>query len=142
MRRLVVTIQAGASAAAFLERTKLLLNRFLSSPRRPPSLRDATGASLLIVSLGILAGCAKPPQLGGDERVLTAADALLTAVSSRDTKLLDQCEANINAMRQAGELSEPAHEYLTRIVAEARGGNWKSARERLVGLVRAQRGPG
>ena len=96
----------------------------------------------MILLCGCLAGCAKPPQLGDDERVLSAADALLTAVSSRDSKLLDQCEANINAMRQAGDLSEPAHEYLARIVTEARGGNWKSARERLVGMIRAQRRPG
>src|SRR5262245_42460116 len=62
-----------------------------------------------------------PPQLAADDDVFNGVDALFTAVTARDEKLLDQCEKNLSSLRDAGKLAREPAAYLDRIVRKARG---------------------
>jgi len=117
---------------------------------------DRTGATgtrhrLLLLALGLLAvgavvvlviNLTRPPQMGADEKVFNTVDALFTAVTARDQKLLGQCEQRLNALRDTGKLPEDASDYLKGIIARARDGHWQSAAERLYGFMQAQRREG
>ncbi len=69
-------------------------------------------AALVAACLAVLAlalgagflGCRRTPQLGADEEVYRAVDALFTAVTARDEKLLGDCERRLHAHRDAGRL--------------------------------------
>ena len=98
-------------------------------------------ALLTLLPLASLIGCGKAPQISGNKKALKAADALLTAVSAQSPSLLDQCEATLSALRADDELPQTAYEYLQSVVAEARTGDWVSARRRLVKLIKAQEAP-
>jgi hypothetical protein len=84
-------------------------------------------------------GCGRAPQLGGDRDTFKAVDALYTAVSLRDSSLLDQSAASLQGLRAAGKLPEAAARSLDAIVAEARSGKWGPAFERLSTFMEAQR---
>ena len=102
--------------------------------------RAASGAFRVGVAviLGLTAmGCGKP-QLGADDEVFKTVDALFTAVSARDEKLLGQCEERLNAGRAAGTLPADAADYLDGIVAKARAGRWESAAQKLYDFMKAQ----
>jgi len=87
----------------------------------------------------VLAGCGRPPQMGADEEVFRAVDALYTAVTARDGKLLDDCESRLNKLRDAGKLPPGAAGHLDKIIATARAGRWRPAAERLHAFMSAQR---
>jgi hypothetical protein len=87
-------------------------------------------------------GCGRPPQMGPDEAVFAAVDALFTAVTARDEKLLRQCEQRLDVLRGAGKLSADAADYLAGVIGKARAGRWESAAERLYGFMTAQRREG
>src|SRR5258706_503275 len=53
-----------------------------------------------------------PPQMGSDAEVFRTVDALYTAVTARDEKLLAQCEARLNSLKQGGKLPDGASSYL------------------------------
>jgi hypothetical protein len=84
----------------------------------------------------------RPPQMGAEEEVFTAVDALFTAVTARDEKLLGQCEQRLNALKDAGKLPGDASDYLVGIIGKARAGRWESAAETLYGFMKAQRREG
>ena len=69
------------------------------------------GVSLLVFALG---GCGSPPQIGADRDVFNAVDALDTAVSLRDLKLVDRCETTLKDLRDAGKMPDPASQFLGR----------------------------
>ncbi len=96
-----------------------------------------------VLAIGSLAlavgGCWAPPQIGGDEKSFKAVDALYTAVSLRETKLVDQCEGDLKGLREAGSLGEDASKALESIIAEARGGAWEDAQSRLARFMEGQR---
>jgi hypothetical protein len=71
-----------------------------------------------------------------------ACDALFTAVTARDEKLLGQCEQNLRALKDAGKLPTSASYYLDDIIRTARVGGWESAAQRLYSFMRAQRREG
>jgi hypothetical protein len=81
----------------------------------------------------------RPPQMGGDKEAAKAVDALFTAVTARDAKLLGECEQRLRAHRAGGNLAPAASAYLDEIVSEARRGQWQSAAERLFEFMKAQR---
>jgi hypothetical protein len=91
-------------------------------------------AVLLIVA----SGCGKPPQIGSDEEVHKATDALFTAVTARDPAQLDRCEARLNDLHAKGKLPAAAHEALAGIIGKARGGRWETAAERLYEFIKGQ----
>lgn len=96
----------------------------------------ALSAWLLASSLG---GCGRPPQIGADKETFKAVDALYTAVSLRDPKLLDGCEKTLSDLKSHGKLPESAGASLDAIIAEARGGKWEDAQGRLGHFMRGQR---
>ncbi len=80
-----------------------------------------------------------PPQMGDDEEVSKAVDALFTAVSARNERLLEDCEGRLGTLREAGDLPIAAADFLDDIINEARDGRWRPAAERLYDFMRAQR---
>jgi len=86
-----------------------------------------------------LAGCGAPPQWGADEGTFKHVDALWTAITAQDVKLVDQCAENITKLHNAGRMPEPAFAYLQDVIAKARSGQWSKARDRLKKMIRAQR---
>jgi hypothetical protein len=93
-------------------------------------------SSLLVLAFG---GCGRPPQIGADRDTFKAVDALYTAVSLRDPKLVDQCETKLKGLRDAGKIPETASKSLDSIIAEAKGGKWEPAQERLGRFLEGQR---
>jgi hypothetical protein len=87
-------------------------------------------------------GCGGPPQLGADEQAFAAVDALFTAVTARDEKLLGQCEQRLRGLRAAGKLPDDAADFLDGVIGKARGGRWETAAERLYGFMKGQRREG
>ena len=85
------------------------------------------------------ASFARPPQLGADERVFDAVDALFTAIRARDERLLADCEQRLSAYEQDGKVSAQAAGYLNDVVVMARAGEWRPAAEKLYDFMKAQR---
>jgi hypothetical protein len=77
--------------------------------------------------------------MGSDEEVFKTVDALFTAVTARDEKLLGQCEQRLHALANAGKLPADASSYLDAVIRKARGGGWESAAKKLYSFIRAQR---
>jgi hypothetical protein len=84
-------------------------------------------------------GCGRPPQMGADDEVFRTVDALYTAVTARQEKLLTQCETRLNAHKAAGKLPPNAAAYLDNVIATARAGRWQPAAERLYDFMATQR---
>jgi hypothetical protein len=80
--------------------------------------------------------------MGADEDVFKTVDALFTAVTARDAKLLRQCEQRLQALQGAGKLPGDAADYLAGVIRKARDGKWESAAERLYGFMTRQRREG
>ncbi len=86
-------------------------------------------------------GCGVP-QIGLDRAAFQAVDALYTAVSLRDPKLLEACESNLNRLRAEQKLPDDAGRALEGFIAEARSGDWEEAQTRLAHFMRRQRRDG
>ena len=97
-----------------------------------------------VAGAGVLAGvlffgCGKAPQMGTDESVFRTVDALYTAITARNEKLLGDCEKRLHEHRDAGKLPPPASKHLDGIIGTARAGRWQPAAERLHAFMFAQR---
>jgi hypothetical protein len=101
----------------------------------------AVVALAAVLGAGFL-GCGRPPQMGADEEVFRAVDALFTALTARDEKLLGECERRLRAHRDAGKMPSGAAAYLDGVIRKARAGGWESAAQRLYDFMRAQRREG
>jgi hypothetical protein len=84
----------------------------------------------------------RPPQLGREEEVFQTVDALFTAVTAREKKLLRDCEQQLQGLKSAGKMPGEASVYLDGVFKQARAGRWESAAERLYGFMKAQRREG
>lgn len=84
----------------------------------------------------------QPPQMGEDKEVAKAVDALFTAVTARDEKLLGQCERRLHGYKEDGKLATKAADYLDGIIHKARAGRWQPAAERLYDFMKVQRRDG
>jgi hypothetical protein len=82
-----------------------------------------------------------PPQMGGDGEVAKAVDALFTAVTARDERLVGQCEQRLSTLKDDGKLPGDAGEFLDGVIRDARDGSWEPAAARLYGFMKAQRRP-
>jgi hypothetical protein len=80
--------------------------------------------------------------MGPDEEVFASVDALFTALTARDEKLLGQCEQRLHAAKAAGKLPGEASGYLDGVIAKARAGSWQSAAEKLYAFMKVQRREG
>ena len=85
------------------------------------------------------AGCGGPPQIGEDRDTFKAVDALYTAVSLRDLKLVGQCEAKLKGLHDASKIPEAVFSSLESIIAEAKDGKWEPTQERLSNFMEGQR---
>ena len=95
----------------------------------------------LISSLLVLGfrGCGGRPQIGADRETFKTVDALYTAVGLREVEKVDQCEARLTSLRDAGKIPEDAYTSLESIIAEAKDGKWEPALERLSRFMEGQR---
>jgi hypothetical protein len=80
--------------------------------------------------------------MGADEQVFASVDALFTAITARDEKLLGQCEHRLHALKGAGNLPGSAAGYLDGVIQTARKGRWQAAAETLYSFMKAQRREG
>ena len=81
-----------------------------------------------------------PPQLEVDGQVFNTVDALFTAIRSRDSSGLGECERKLKAYHEEGRLSDTAAGSLDVIIQQAREGQWEPAARRLYDFMRGQRG--
>jgi hypothetical protein len=80
--------------------------------------------------------------MGADEEVARTVDALFTAVTARDEKLLAAGEGRLLTLKDSGKLPLAAFAYLDPIIRKARAGRWESAAHALYDFMRAQRREG
>lgn len=80
--------------------------------------------------------------MGADTETFTAVDALFTAVTARDEKLLASCAQRLHALKDAGKMPAIAGDHLDGVIGKARAGRWESAAERLYQFMIAQRREG
>jgi hypothetical protein len=99
----------------------------------------SVGALAVVLACWLIWWLTRLPQLGGGEDVVKAVDALFTAVTARDEKLLGQCEQRLHDYQSAGAFPPAAAEYLDGIIQKARAGRWDSAAQRLYDFIKAQR---
>jgi hypothetical protein len=112
-----------------------------STNRRVGLVGAGVAGTVLLVGL-LLWWWTRPAQMSKDADVIKAVDALFTAVTARDAKLLGSCEQRLHAYRDDGKLPAAASTYLDGIITMARAGRWEAAAERLYHFVRAQRREG
>lgn len=92
--------------------------------------------------LVLLAGCGKP-QMGTSEETFKTVDALYTAVTAHDVKLLDRCAARLAELDAKGDVGSGVMGHLqSRVFEPARAGEWQSAAESLYAFMTAQRRDG
>lgn len=97
---------------------------------------------LISAGLGLawsLPGCGAPPQIGPDRDTFKAVDALYTAISLREPRLVENCTSRLNDLKAAGKVPEAAFLSLESIILEAREGRWEPSQERLAGFMEGQR---
>jgi hypothetical protein len=80
--------------------------------------------------------------MGADADVFATVDALFTALTAQDEKLLSQSEQRLRILSEAGKLPPQAASYLDGVIEKARGGSWQSAAETLYAFMKAQRREG
>jgi hypothetical protein len=96
-------------------------------------------AGLVVLGAIWLYARSSPPQIGGNQETVKAVDALFTAVTARDDKLLGDCERQLHALKGAGKLPDNASASLDGIIKEARDGGWESAAQTLYDFMKGQR---
>jgi len=101
----------------------------------------AVGLILLVVTVWFY-WPSKPVQMGADEDVFETVDALFTAITAHDEKLLSQTEQRLNGFKNNGKLPANAAAYLEAVIKDARGGDWQSAAEDLYWFMKGQRREG
>ncbi|MDY3551889.1 hypothetical protein R5W24_000969 [Gemmata sp. JC717] len=119
-----------------------------TTERAGAARRNTIAAAVLLalllaaVAVVVAAYLSRPAQLGASEEAFRTVDALYTAVRNRDERRLAECERRLAGYRRSGQLPADAADELDRIVANARGGSWEAAAERLYDFMRAQRREG
>ncbi len=96
-------------------------------------------SGLVALLVFIASGCGRPAQIGPDRDTFKAVDALYTAISMRDTTLVDRCESGLKELKTAGKLPSNASDSLANIIAEARSGKWEPAQNHLHDFMLGQR---
>ncbi len=106
---------------------------------RRAATRPRRVVALILAACLLFSGCQRTPQLGGNEECLGAADALWTAVTAKDSELVNASEAKIKQLHTDGKLPAAAFEVLKGVIARTRAGDWDDARGDLKAFVRGQR---
>jgi len=79
------------------------------------------------------------PQLANDEQIFKEVDALFTALTTRNRKLLADCEQRLQAGQGAGQVSPAAARVLADTIQQAQAGEWEPAARRLYDFMLDQR---
>lgn len=95
------------------------------------------GIAVALVALWMLWPTKAPPPLATDPAVRETIDALFTAFTSRRVELLDDCDQRLKKHHEAGRLSDPSRDYLAKLAAQARAGNWESSARQLYAYINA-----
>jgi hypothetical protein len=66
-------------------------------------------------------------------------DALFTALTARNEKLLAECETRLKSLQDDGVLAENAFTHLDGIISQAKTGEWRQASRKLYKFMQAQR---
>jgi hypothetical protein len=109
-----------------------------SARKRAAIITSVVGGAFVLVSL-FLWWWFRLPQLGGNEEVTNTVDALFTAVTARDEKLLAECKQQLLKLKDEDKLPTEASAYLENIIGNARADRWASAARSLYDFMRAQR---
>jgi hypothetical protein len=102
---------------------------------------SVVGVILLLVTVWFY-WPSKPLQMGADEDVFVTVDALFTAVTAHDEKLLSQTEQRLHGFKDKGKLPAGAATYLDAVIEDARGGDWQPAAKDLYWFMKGQRREG
>src|SRR3954464_5410660 len=97
--------------------------------------------AILALLLLTVAGCSRTPQLDGDREALSAADALWTSITAKDSNLLENSAAKLDKLHAEAHVSDDAYGALESVIQTAGAGNWSDARAALKAFVRGQRPP-
>jgi hypothetical protein len=131
---------------ATIEKRRVIRRKESAPPQRRILEHPAVIWPVVLICVGAavwwLLSLRKPPQMGANAEVFKTVDALFTAVTAHDEKLLEQCETRLREQRDAGKISAEPAEYLDNVINKARAGNWQSAGERLYDFMRAQKREG
>ena len=93
----------------------------------PRAIEGRSLARLLAGGLLVVAGCGEPSPRELKNR--QEFEALLTAVSLRNTSELEKDATRIDDRHTSGELSEGGYKALQEIISKAREGGWAEAEE-------------
>jgi len=81
------------------------------------------GILLSLAGLALLAsGCRGPTPEDRDNRI--ALDAILTAITMKNPRLLDESAKRAKARHDAGQLTDEQYQGMEAFIAKARGGDW------------------
>ncbi len=83
---------------------------------------------LTLAVIVLLAGCSEPT--AREVENARAFEALLTAVSLKNSRELESDAATIESRHRDGLLSEASYRTLAEIIAKARAGDWATAEKR------------
>ena len=93
----------------------------------------------IIGLIALIAWWRQPPQMGTDDQVFRTVDALYTAIRSENGTKVSQCEEKLKQYHEQGNLSKPAHEFLSGVIAKTKRGDWDTATKKLYDFMSAQR---
>jgi hypothetical protein len=83
-------------------------------------------ALLILLGLALLAsGCRAPSQEDRDNR--RALDAILTAITMKNSRLLEESARRAKARHDAGPLTDEQYQGMEAFINKARGGDWLGA---------------
>jgi hypothetical protein len=109
-----------------------------STARRAAVIGASVAGMAVLVAL-LIWWWSRPPQMGADEEVSRNVDALFTAITARDEKLLADCEGRLHTLKDTDRFPPEASAYLDNIISKAHAGHWDSAAQALYEFMRAQR---
>ena len=95
-------------------------------------------ASVLVLLAFTIGGCGHP-DMGVDKDTFKAVDALYTAVSLRDLRLVERCESRLKELHTEGKLPSKAAATLDVIIAQGKKGEWESSQSKLASFMEGQK---
>ena len=81
----------------------------------------------VVLALALVAGCGAPTSEDRDNQRVV--ESILTAITLRNSRLLDEGSRLARERRDRGYLTEDEHQGLAAIVDKARRGDWNGAEE-------------
>ena len=114
----------------------------MATESRPDRRKIALSAvCVLLAGYMLFQWNSAPPQLPvRHDAIMQTVDALFTAISTRDTRHLQECRLRLQRFEQSGELPAAAAQRLTSLIEQADRGAWEAAGRALYDFMLGQRG--